>query len=119
MCQPRDLIKFVDKISNLLLTFSLGKFNIKLETINFNVETYMKNERGNEMADYKKINVAFYVDGEDLETLNNICMLWNGLPDARQMTEDKLFEFAITLGSSDFVSNQLKFYERYLKGQVE
>ena len=81
----------------------------------------MKKERGNEMADfnYKKINVTFYVDGEELELLNNICMLWNGLPDGRKLTEDKLFEFAVTLGSKDFVLNQLKFYENYLKIQTD
>lgn len=71
------------------------------------------------MSDYKFLKVTFAIDGEELEILNNICMLWNGLPDCRQVTEDQLFEFAVTLGSKDFVLNQLKFYESYLKAQTE
>lgn len=69
------------------------------------------------LSDYKLFKVTFHVDGEDLETLNNICTLWNDLYRDKKLTEDQIFDYAMTLGIGVFITKQLKFVEKNLRGQ--
>ena len=43
--------------------------------------------------------------------------MWNDLYRDKKLTEDQIFDYAMTLGIGVFITKQLKFVEKNLRGQ--